>query len=425
MTGDQVKFSRLLQDYVHARAEWASAIVSANKTRDGKTAEDIQKLADETNKFTARFERIALRENMAHRPRALSNSTVVTYLRNHLFGGEHACVRVPEYFGNRVAATDLKTDGPAEADAVRCEAQLAFNTDDFPALERMFRDYGKTLNDLPDGGSRLNAVMNGLSDLFQFSQRNALDDLGRTADWRRAYPDSIAPDLVETELFSAWAWAARGHGAADTISAQNSFLYNYRTEMAAASLAEIKARADTNPVWYQQSLDVGLDQSIGLVKLRAIFDEGNAKFPTYWPLHRQMLRALLPRWEGSYEEAARFIFDISDKAGDHDGGQTYARLWWVYDKMEEDRANVFDEASVNWTGVKEGFRTLIERYPKSDYLLNAFANMACQADAVTEYEKLRPWLGKKLSATAWSDKVSVKSCDDKFKEALKADHLIP
>jgi hypothetical protein len=202
-----------------------------------------------------------------------------------------------------------------------------------------------------------------------------------------------------------------------------SALYNYRTEMAAAALEDTKNRASVSPFWYQLSLEVGVDQSIGLPALRAIFDEGDARFPNYLPLYGRMLRALLPRWYGSYQEADKFISDMDAKAGDKDGGQRYALLWWTYDKMEEDRDNVFDAPGIEWPQAKAGFRALLVRYPKSDYLLNAFAHMACQADAVTEYVELRPAVGKRISATAWSDAVSLQSCDEKFKEALQSAHV--
>jgi hypothetical protein len=200
-------------------------------------------------------------------------------------------------------------------------------------------------------------------------------------------------------------------------------LYNFRTEMAAAALEEMKPRASISPLWYQLSIDVGLDQSIGVDNLRAIFDEGNAKFPDYLPLYSRMIRVLLPRWFGSYDQIDHLISAMDEKARGDVGAQLYARLYWLFARMEEDRANIFDTTAVQWGVVKSGFRSLLARYPDSDYLLNAFAHLACQADAVSEYIELRPALNKRFSSTAWSTDVSLKSCDDKFKEALKAAHL--
>jgi len=419
----QARFAPLLLEYVETRRAWASAVISANKDRNGKTAADIQELAFKADKVTARIQRLSLRERMAHRPQALSNSTVVTYIRGRLLAANWDCIRRPYYFGQQVSASDLKDDGPAMADAIGCRAQRAFATSDFPELEAMLNDYGKVLNDLPHDGSRLAAAFGGLGNMFEFGRRDLLEDLGRTADWRRAYPKSVFPDLVDASIFHESAWAARGSGTADTISPQMSALYNFRTEMAAAALEDMKADGTSSPYWYELSLEVGVDQSIGLPALRALFDEGNMKFPAYLPLYRAMLRPLLPRWEGSYEEAHVFIDDMQAKAGSDDGDRRYAMLWWLYGHMEEDRDNVFDTAPVEWPRVKTGFRALISHHPESDYLVNAFAHMACQADAVTEYVELRPALDKRLSATVWSESVSLKSCDDKFKEALQVAHI--
>jgi len=423
LTGKQKRYAEMLLDYVKTRHDWAEAVVSANKERDGKTTSDIQALARKTDGILARFERIQLRESMSHRPSALSNSTLVAFVRNRLLTSGQACVREPAFFGKNVSATDSKTDTPALADAIGCAAQHAFDTDDFSALEAMVAKYSKTLDDLPDGSSSLSAMMNGLGDLFEYGNRNVLSDLGRTADWRRSHPDSITPDLVDAVLFHSWAWSARGSGTADTISPQMDAFYRYRTEMAAAALEDMKERAAGSPIWYQLSIDVGLDQSIGLDRLRAIFDARNARFPEFLPLYRHMIRVMLPRWEGSYDDIDKFVSHIDENARSRVGPEMYARLYWMFGTMEEDRANIFDVTDVRWVLMKAGFHGLLKRYPKSDYLVNAFANLACQADAVTEYEELRPVVSKRLSATAWSDHISLASCDDKFKEALKSDHV--
>jgi len=54
---------------------------------------------------------------------------------------------------------------------------------------------------------------------------------------------------------------------------------------------------------------------------------------------------------------------------------------------------------------------MVECYPKSDYVLNAFAKFACMANDGKKFHELRPQLKGRYSTPAWSDAVSLESCD--------------
>ena len=159
---------------------------------------------------------------------------------------------------------------------------------------------------------------------------------------------------------------------------------------------------------------MGRDQSDDLGKLRAIFDQGAAKFPQYLPLYRRMLNILMPRWFGSYEKVDAFIVETTSRPDITLDRETYARLYWTYASLEGDDTNIFHDASADWETMRAGFKKMIQRYPKSDFILNAFAKFACLSGDAHEYASVRPLLAKRFSATAWSDKVSIDSCDRKL-----------
>jgi hypothetical protein len=56
-------------------------------------------------------------------------------------------------------------------------------------------------------------------------------------------------------------------------------------------------------------------------------------------------------------------------------------------------------------------------YPKSDYVLNVYANFACRAGDKATYQALRPRLTTRESASAWSDKYSIETCDKRVAKA--------
>jgi hypothetical protein len=148
--------------------------------------------------------------------------------------------------------------------------------------------------------------------------------------------------------------------------------------------------------------------------LREIFDEGWSRAADYRPLYRAMLRALMPRWGGSYEEVNRFIGDIQAKTSRTRGYERYAELYSMYANLEGDELDLFGDTPAYWSGMKSGYVGLLKRYPKSDVILNSFASFACRAGDKDTYSALRGSLEKRISSLIWTDKYSVQSCDKKF-----------
>jgi hypothetical protein len=193
--------------------------------------------------------------------------------------------------------------------------------------------------------------------------------------------------------------------------------------MAAAGLRDLSQQGPHQPLWYVLSLDVGLDQSLDANALRGIFDRGATRFPGYRTLDRSMLRALMPRWGGSYMRVDNFIDDVSYGFLDersHRGEnplrnlETYAALYWIYDSLEQDDINIFQDAVAAWPAMKAGLTLMAEHHPQSDYVANGFARFACLAGDADQYKQLRSQVGRHLSATAWTGKVTLESCDKKF-----------
>ncbi len=411
ITPNQRPFATLVSEFVHLRSEWARAVIDAAKSRDVNRAQEAQRLSVQTTLVQARVERMAVRSGMDHRVRALSNSALVVGIRGLFSKRSWKCIEPPPVFGPLVAPSDAPSDGPAVRDKAGCTAQSLFMSGNYAALDALISHASTTLGDLSDGGSTITGIFGGLSDLFEYGAISIDEALVRTADWRRQVVGSLEPDLVEALIFESWAWAVRGHGSAPEVSQQAWAIFAYRTEMADASLEDAKALAAANPYWYQMSLSVGLDKSVGVDELRARFNRGVKRFPGFLPLYRGMLRILMPRWLGSYQKVAEFISDVSGASADDVA--MYARLYWMYDSLEQDDIDIFTDASANWSKMRIGFEELKWLYPHSDVVLNAFARFACIADDKAEYSALRPLLIGHVSATAWTAKVSLKTCDAK------------
>jgi len=358
----------------------------------------------------ARLDRLGIRSRMEHRPRALAAASFIMKARQ-LFTGFHCTGALPG--GSRPSDSDSKNDGPAMRRALGCRAQQLFIDGDYEELDATMRRAARSLADLPDGSSSYEGLVRGLSDLFdgRFDPEQAF---AHTADWRRAVKNSVIAELIEAMLLRDWGWSARGTGYANTVSAQNMAIYSERTEMAATALAELTERASDNPLWYTLSLDVGLDQAKDRDTLRNIFDRGIEKAPDYLPLYRAMLRILMPRWGGSFDEVDRFIDQMQARNARDRGYERYAQLYAIYAWLEGDTLDLFADTGAGWSGMKLGFAGLTKRYPQSDAVLNTFANFSCRASDKDTYLQLRKAVGLKPASSVWSDKISVESCDKKL-----------
>jgi membrane associated rhomboid family serine protease len=415
LQGSGREFALLVANFVDLRFQWASAAIDATKNRDISRAADARELMTRTNAAGARIERIGIRARMDHRPRALAASPLVMKVRRFFTGQRWHCVSAPPYYGLPLADSDEKTDGPAVRHAFGCQAQELFLDGNFERLESLMNQYAGTLEDLPDGSSHIEGLVGGLDNLFSFSGLAPDEAFGRTADWRRRVKGSVFADLVEAMIFADWAYSARGRGGADTITGQNMAVYAHRAEMAAAALQELKDRAAKYPLWYSLSMDVGVDQAKDNEKakeqLRAVFDQGVKFTRGYQLLYGRMLRILMPRWFGSYEEVDQFINAIYAQTAPVRGYERYTELYSMYARLEGDDLDIFRDTPAFWSGMRTGFYGLVKRHPASDVVLNSFANFACRAGDKAEYNRLRDVIKRRFSATAWSTKYSIEACD--------------
>jgi len=409
----QRPIAKLLNDMVQVRLKWSDAVIEAGGGDTSRALREIQRLSTQASVLEARLERLQVRTSMDYKARSLSQRAWVLGVRRWLPGGAAQCVKPPALRGLTPEATDATTDGPAAREAAGCLAQRLFMGGEYSTLDSLISQSAQRLEDLPDGSSTLTGIFAGLDNLMTWGHVRLDEALSHIAGWRRAVPGSAEPDLLEAEIFRTWAWSARGEGAAPDVSRQAWALFAYRTEMAAAAMEDAKSLARSNPHWYELSLDVGVDQSDTVTRLRVLFDEGLQRFPGYLPLYGSMLRVLMPRWFGSYQMIDQLIRELSGVSGTelHGDLALYARLYWVYASLERDEIDIFTDALAQWPTMKTGFVELRKLHPRSDAVLNGFAKLACVAHDQDQYAQLRPLLEQHISSTVWSQKVTLKLCD--------------
>lgn len=409
--GPGPNFHEVALEYTTTRRDWAQALSDLEGEPEKDALAESLRQRSLSTRAAARLDYAKSREVLDHGPPGLRVSLRTGW---HTWRAKRGfeCVESKQGFSHPLGENDARGDGPALRHAAACEAQRKFMTADYAALDADLRRASMDLADLPDGGSTLAASLDGLSTMFSNTPIEAAEVLARISRWRRIAPDSPYPDIVEAILYQDWAWSARGHGSANQVSAIDHAVFQYRTLLAAAALREANEAARTNPAWYPTAIGVGVDASDPLPDIRAVFEQGVQRYPDYLPLYRAMLRALMPRWLGSDTEVAEFIEQVSWNAPNPDA--LYARLYAEYAKLENDNTDYTADGLMDWVRVQSGFQALLQQSPDSDYLLNAYAHLACQKGDAETYARLKADVARRPSATAWAVSASAEKCARKF-----------
>ena len=398
-------------DYAHLRAAWAQALVSAARSGDRSWLARATVLAEQADLVTARLEREAAHATDDRRARALSEGTWLRRLEQFVSSGVPACVEESPKIGRAPALGDNATDGPALRHQAGCAAQAALRAEDFLQLERLLAPASSTLDELPDGSSRLSGAEHGLAVLLGNGAMPVAELRVVLSRWRRASPKSPLPTLGEALMYRAEAWKARGTGPAKGVSPQGWAVYFHQLHLAAAALEDAARCAASSPLWHELMLANTLDEAQASPHAHELFTAATAKYPQFMPLYGRMLRVLLPRWGGSYDAARAFITEAARNAGPAEGPALYARLYYEYAHLEGDGFDVRLEAIPNWNVAQAGFKALIAAHPRSDVPLNAYAYFACRMQDPDVYEALRPRLAGHVSSTVWSDDATPERCD--------------
>lgn len=415
LDGEQRRYVETIARFARLRREWAEAVISATSGRDREQMEVARSKDNEAIVVLAHLERLATRSNASRMTGGLVNLPLVQQWRTRLRGTHDECVSSPPGFAVDVAEDDLDTDSPAMLDSIGCQAQKYFTSGNFKELDAMLAAAAINLADLPAGESTLSGIVGGLRDLLDWSRASVEQYQRQLAMWRRAVPDSYYPDLMEVELYQAWAWSARGRGSSTQVTPQAWALFQIRNEMAQAALDDLPVSGRQDPMWCDTAMRLRHDRAHEPDEIEDIFHQCSSRWPAYLSPYRAMLRALMPRWYGSTEEVDAFIGKLVDAEPEERRDALYARLYWMYANLERDDINIFTEAAADWTRVDKGFDRLQERYPESDLVLNAHARFACLADDDVTYRLLRKQMSGRKSATAWSLKTTRSGCDTQLR----------
>lgn len=290
---------------------------------------------------------------------------------------------------------------------------------DYQQLDRILLSLCAEDTRLPDGQPELMVFSRTFASLIGTSKD--WNGLGATLNaWRAKSPDSPAQAMIETMYWKAYAWHGRGGGYANSVPPEAWELFHERLAKASTRLEEVKAVAGNCPWWHSMNIEILIDSSAPRDRLNAAYEEAVKAFPASQQIHFSMSRSKEPKWGGAQGDFERFARRAASLSQRSEGGAMYARLYWIKDCNCDDAFGFGQPGDPDWKLMKAGFEDMLQRYPDQVHNRNKYASLACRANDLSTYWKLRRELGDNILDPLWPDSWKVDVCDRRLEKSAEA-----
>ncbi|HVI28052.1 hypothetical protein [Hansschlegelia sp.] len=285
---------------------------------------------------------------------------------------------------------------------------LAGRFDELEATRERYRSTGeKTASGVP----KLTVFYNSFASGFLYAAPSRLKDDPFRAQarlWVRARPRSTAAAIVAAKAETEIGWAIRGPGFASGVTEAQWKGFKAQLALAAAQLDRVAQTSRNDPAWYVERLRSALESGEGWERFSAIALEALELHPDQIAIHQAILRAMLPKWGGSYEAVEAATQQIVSRTKDRYGLEFYARAyWWLRDV--ELPWDLFKTSKASWPLMKQGLDDVVLRYP-TDWNLNIYAGLACLSGDVGALSTVLDRLHGRLDPQVWPSGDFMRGC---------------
>ncbi len=219
--------------------------------------------------------------------------------------------------------------------------------------------------------------------------------------WVATRPASVTARMALGSQWFHYAWKARGGGWAKDVSDESHRRFRERLEKARVIFEETALMPETSPVVFFSLLRLARSQSWDAAKTDELLKRALAFEPDYIQYYEARATALLPRWGGSDEEAARFAAASADARTDGRGDEVYARIAWsLLWAYESEKRSPFD-AGLSWPRARAGLVDILDRRPQSILWLSRGAKLALAAGDKETARRMFTALGGRADHDVW------------------------
>lgn len=182
--------------------------------------------------------------------------------------------------------------------------------------------------------------------------------------WKKEFPESATPLLVEAQIHTEAAWKARGGGFANSVTEQGWRGFREEMEAAEAALDAAEELGNLDAAYYSTRLQVIKATSGDVVEAMKLWQACLDLDPTFYRTSQEAAAILMPRWHGAYGKAADLAMIGRRSLGGDEGLELYALTAIEISKYEAQQ--VFARCEFEYPLVRDGLRSLRKRFPLSD-----------------------------------------------------------
>lgn len=325
-----------------------------------------------------------------------------------------------------VSCTYAFGDEIAARRAIQTTVQGAFNSDDFQALEDIYkREFNsvtpsgiatkgqivRALWELRFSGNSVGSVApsgnDGLSQ-YRANQLEFSDKMdAKAASWVKRFPESTFAAISQSSFLVAHAFAFRGNGSGSSVPSSDMQAFRQYVDQAQNALLRL-GTSSKDPAWYFQMLTVARLSGWEQAGFLEFFDQASKIDPYYVDTYFAASEFFLPQWGGSAKQIAALAdFAVKTTQAKY-GSAMYARVYW--NLADSVRRDFFAPANVNWKKMKRGFDDLTSRYPEP-VNWNAYARFACLAEDRAAAKLALERIKQNVVHEAWLDRDEYNQCN--------------
>src|ERR1700735_3052160 len=278
-----------------------------------------------------------------------------------------------------------------------------FNSGRYADLDTLAKQLHQQRSRFEGGAWRLHVLFGTLSSPGSATETDAAwkAQIAKLEQWAQNSPASATPRIALAQTYLRFAWKARGHGYANTVTPEGWALFQERVQLARSTLEQSSALAENSPHWYLRMQGVALDQQWDRAAFDALAERALAHEPGYYYFATSESNYLLPKWYGKPGDTERYAAEVADRIGGDEGDAVYFQIAAAINCCNRTQA-----PALSWPRVQRGFAAIESLYGSTSHERNVMAFLAVRSGDAATAQQLFARIGNDWSESVWKTKAA-------------------